>query len=94
MMSIKRPRRLGRCFCSDMRTKAGRGPLGFGRRLGGEAGAAAGPRAMKGGRRRQDPGSGSVKTGGSLPTGDGRQNPAERREGHDDIDGAESNTLG
>ena len=27
-MSNKCPRRLGRCFGSDMRTKAGRGPLG------------------------------------------------------------------
>ena len=31
---------------------------------------------------------------GSIPTGDSRQGQAERREGHDDIDGAESHTLG
>ena len=37
-MSNKCPRRLGRCFGNDMRTKAGRGPLGFGRHLGGVSG--------------------------------------------------------
>ena len=79
MMSIKRLRRLGRCFGSDTRTKAGCGPLGFGRHFSGDAGAAAGLHTLTVYRGCQDPGSGSGEDGGV--NSDRRQSAGPSREG-------------